>query len=132
MGRLIRFNKSKLSREFTYEENGASNHYCLKSKKFGMAKNKNLVTYILNLYIFSEFINLHVLEKDNRFKFHFIPISGKKFLPNTQNFLNTLKIESSRTEQFINFINFIYYSGLVSIFKIFLMKKKKNAANIFI
>jgi hypothetical protein len=105
MGRLNRFNTSKLAREFTYEEKGECKHYLLKSKKFGMAKNKNLVTYILNLYIFSEFINFSVLEKDNRFKLYFIPKSGVKFMPDTLNALNILKIENNKTEQYINFIN---------------------------
>ena len=105
LNRANKFNTSKLARIFTYEEMGKDEHYILKSKKFGKAKNKNIITYFLNLYIFSEFINFHNLEKDNRFKLYFIPQTNKKFSPNILNVLNNLKINNIKSDQFIAFIN---------------------------
>ena len=105
MNRLNKFNKSKLARVFTYEESGKDKHYSLKSQKFGISKNKNVITYILNLYIFSEFINYNALEKDNRFKIYFIPISENKFTCNSTYVLNKLKINSDKSDQFISFSN---------------------------
>ena len=105
MNRSNKFNTSKLARIFTYEENGKNKHFSLKSQKFGFAKNKNVITYILNLYIFSEFINFNDLEKDNRFKILFIPMSENKFSPNIFYFLGKLKINNDKSDQFIIFIN---------------------------
>jgi hypothetical protein len=105
MNRLNKFNKSKLARVFTYEESGKNKHYSLKSKKFGISKNKNVITYILNLYIFSEFINFTALEKDTRFKIYFIPISDNLFTCNVVYVLNKLKINNDKSDQFIAFIN---------------------------
>ena len=105
MNRLNKFNTSKLARVFTYEESGKSKHYSLKSKKFGISKNKNVITYILNLYIFSEFINFNALEKDIRFKIYFIPISDNQFTCNIVYVLNKLKINNDKSGQFISFIN---------------------------
>ncbi len=68
LNRTNKFSRSRSARTFMYEEKGDSKNYLLKSKKFGMAKNKNIITYILNLYIFSEFSNFNDLEKDTRFK----------------------------------------------------------------
>ena len=105
MNRSNKFNSSKLARLFTYEEIGKNKHYSLKSKKFGVAKNKNVITYILNLYIFSEFINFNTLQKDSRFKIYFIPLSDNKFSTNIFDVLNVLKIDEDRTDQIISFIN---------------------------
>ena len=105
LNRTNKFNTSKLARIFTYEEMGKDEHYILKSKKFGKAKNKNIITYFLNLYIFSEFVNFPDLEKDNRFKLYFISQSDRKFAPNILNVLNNLKINENKTDQFIAFIN---------------------------
>jgi hypothetical protein len=106
LNRTNKFNTSKLARIFTYEEMGKDEHYILKSKKFGKAKNRNIITYFLNLYIFSEFVNFPDLEKDNRFKLYFIPQTNKKFSPNNiLNVLNSLKISNNHSDQFIAFIN---------------------------
>ena len=106
MNRINKFNTSKLARIFTYEENGKNNNYILKSKKFGMTRNNNIITYILNLYIFSEFTNFNKVEKDSRVKLYFLPISYNRFDPNVEeDFLNKLKIENNKSDQFIAFIN---------------------------
>ena len=105
MNRSNRFNTSKLARIFTYEENGKNDNYILKSKKFGMSKNNNIITYFLNLYIFSEFTNFSKIEKDTRVNLFFLPISKNRFNPNVENFLNKLKIENDKSEQFSAFFN---------------------------
>lgn len=105
MNRTNKFNTSKLARIFTYEEKGKNENYILKSKKFGISRNNNIITYILNLYIFSEFTNLDKLEKDSRFKLYFLPISQNRFDPNYDNILNNLNIKKEQSEQFIAFIN---------------------------
>ena len=105
MNKSNKFNTSKLARIFTYEENGKNNNYILKSKKFGMTKNNNIITYILNLYIFSEFTNFNKIEKDSRVKLYFLPLSENRFDPNVEEFLNKLKIENDKTGQFRAFIN---------------------------
>ena len=105
MNKSNKFNTSKLARIFTYEENGKNNNYILKSKKFGMTKNNNIITYILNLYIFSEFTNFNKIEKDSRVKLYFLPLSENRFDPNVEEFLNRLKIENDKAGQFRAFIN---------------------------
>lgn len=105
LNRTNKFSRSRSARTFMYEEKGDSKNYLLKSKKFGMAKNKNIITYILNLYIFSEFSNFNDLEKDTRFKLIFIPSINKQFTPNIQNLLSSLKMENDKSSQLTKFIN---------------------------
>ena len=104
MNRINKFNTSKLARIFTYEENGKNNNYILKSRKFGMTKNNNIITYILNLYIFSEFTNFSKIEKDLRVNLYFLPITKNRFIPNVD-FLNKIKIKNDKSDQYIAFIN---------------------------
>ena len=104
MNRANKFNTSKLARIFTYEENGKSDNYILKSQKFGMSKNNNIITYILNLYIFSEFTNFSKIEKDLRVNLYFLPITKNRFIPNVD-FLNKIKIKNDKSDQYIAFIN---------------------------
>ena len=102
---INKFSTSKLSRIFKYEENGQSKNYLLKSKKFGKSINKNIITYILNLYIFSEFTNLNELEKDARFKLYFIPLIKKKFRFDIEKSLGALNLKKEDSSHFENFIN---------------------------
>lgn len=105
INRTNKFSKSRSARTFMYEEKGDSKNYLLKSKKFGMAKNKNIITYILNLYIFSEFSNFNDLEKDTRIKLFFIPSINKQFTPNIQNVLSSLNMDNNKSNQLTKFIN---------------------------
>ena len=105
ISRTNKFSNTKLSRTFIYEEQGKCQNYFIKSKKFGKSINNNIITYILNLYIFSEFRNFNDLEKDNRFKIFFIPLKKRKFSPNIENTLDKLKIQNEDSEHFIDFIN---------------------------
>lgn len=109
MKRNNRFNSSRLSRTFIYEDAGKNSHSILKSQKFGISKTNHIITYFLNLYIFSEFINFNNIEKDSRIKVYFIPKdnSKEKFIINNniESILNHLNIQSKKSEQFISFIN---------------------------
>ena len=109
MKRNNRFNTSRLARTFIYEDIGKNSHSILKSQKFGTSKTNHIITYFLNLYIFSEFINFNNLEKDSRFKVYFIPInnSKEKFILNNniESILTHLNIKSKYSEQFTSFIN---------------------------
>ena len=109
MKRSNRFNNSRLGRTFIYEDIGKNSHSILKSQKFGISKTNHIITYFLNLYIFSEFINYTHIEKDTRFKVYFIPKnnSQEKFILNNsiENILSHLNIQSKNTEQFTSFIN---------------------------
>ena len=109
MKRNNRFNTSRLARTFIYEDIGKNSHSILKSQKFGTSKTNHIITYFLNLYIFSEFINFNNLEKDSRFKVYFIPKnnSKEKFILNNniESILSHLNIKSKNSEQFTSFIN---------------------------
>ena len=109
MKRNNRFNTSRLARTFIYEDIGKNSHSILKSQKFGTSKTNHIITYFLNLYIFSEFINFNNLEKDSRFKVYFIPKnnSKEKFILNNniESILTHLNIKSKYSEQFTSFIN---------------------------
>jgi hypothetical protein len=102
--RSNRFNTSRLARTFMYEEKEGNKKYLLKSKKFGIAKSGNIITYILNLYIFSEFCNFNNLEKDTRFNLFFIPLIDNKFNPNVEKVLASLNLNKNNSEQFMQFI----------------------------
>ena len=109
MKRNSRFNTSRLARTFIYEDIGKNSHSILKSQKFGIAKTNHIITYFLNLYIFSEFINFTNIEKDSRFKVYFIPKdnSKEKFILNNniENILTHINIQIKDSEQFTSFIN---------------------------
>ena len=104
--RTNKFNTSRLARTFIYEDRDGNKKYLLKSRKFGIAESRNVITYILNLYIFSEFANFNDLEKDNRFNLIFIPSTDNKFEPNTEKVLNKLNMNvKNNSDQFTQFIN---------------------------
>ena len=72
MNRPSKFSTSKMGYKFIYESNSKINSYKIDSKKFGLSKNSEVITYLLSLFIFSEFLNLEELEKDKRFKVIFL------------------------------------------------------------
>ena len=72
MNRPSKFSKSKMGFTFLYESNSKTTHYQRDSVKFAISKNTEIITYLLGLFIFSEFANLDDLEKDKRFKILFI------------------------------------------------------------
>ena len=102
-----RYNTSRMAHKFIYESNGKPEVSILESKKFCLMKNKEIMTYLVNLFIFSEFLNLNEIEKDERIKVIFIKRdhNNKKFLPVTDTILNQLNINIEQKPEFDNFIN---------------------------
>ena len=108
MNRPHKFSLSKMGHKFIYESNSKVTNYKINSKKFGFSKNSQIVTYLLSLFIFSEFLNLEELEKDTRFKVIFIKrnIQQKQFIiEDVNSLLNNLEIPNDRTNDFEMFIN---------------------------
>ena len=101
-----RFNTSRIARQFIYESNGKPDVSILKSKKFCLMENDQIMTYLVNLFIFSEFENLSEIEKDDRIKVIFIKKDQNlnKFAPVTDATLNNLNISLEQKSEFNNFI----------------------------
>ena len=126
MNRPSKFSVSKMGHKFTYESNSKSSSSKIDSRKFGLSKNSEVITYLLSLFIFSEFLNLEELEKDKRFKVLFLKrnkIQEKFIVDNSEAFLNNLEIPSSKANDFEMFINGI--NNFLSENE-YLNSKKKN------
>jgi hypothetical protein len=103
-----KFSISKMGHQFTYESNSKITNYEIDSKKFAISKNSQIMTYLLNLFVFSEFLNLEEVERDKRIKVFFIKKNHfkKKFLiENTNSILNSLEIPNDKANEFETFIN---------------------------
>ena len=103
-----KFSLSKMGHQFIYDSNSKVTSYKIDSKKFGFSKNSQIITYLLSLFIFSEFLNLEELEKDTRFKVIFIKrnLQQKQFIiEDVNSLLNNLEIPNDRTNDFEMFIN---------------------------
>ena len=108
MNRPSKFSTSKMGYKFIYESNSKINSYKIDSKKFGLSKNSEVITYLLSLFIFSEFLNLEELEKDKRFKVIFLKqnkIQNRFIVDNENAFLNNLEIPTAKANDFEMFIN---------------------------
>ena len=126
MNRPSKFSSSKMGYKFIYDSNSKVSSSKLDSRKFGFSKNSEVITYLLSLFIFSEFLNLEELEKDKRFKILFLKrnkIQEKFIVDNTVTFLNNLEIPSSKANDFEMFINGI--NNFLSENE-YLNSKKKN------
>ena len=108
MNRPHKFSLSKMGHKFIYESNSKVTNYKINSKKFGFSKNSQIVTYLLSLFIFSEFLNLEELEKDTRFKVIFIKRNSQQkqfIIEDVNSLLNSLEIPNDRVSDFESFIN---------------------------
>ena len=103
------FRKSRIWRNFLYQSNDNENteDSYLSNKKFGMRKNNEIITYLINLYIFSEFNNLECIKNDERLKVYFIPKNKEQnfFTYNKEEVIQNLKISSENIENFELFLN---------------------------
>jgi hypothetical protein len=82
--------------------------YKIEKKKFALSKNSQITTYLLSLFIFSEFLNLNELEKDNRFKVNFLkrnPQQKKFIVDDVNSVLTSLEIPLDKSSEFKSFIN---------------------------
>ena len=89
------FSESKNAYQFIYKSNPKSKKKKkkLEFKKFAASKNSEIVTYLLCLHVFSEFVNLDELEGDKRFKVIILKKNNNRFeIENISNFLHKLEL----------------------------------------
>lgn len=105
--RPSKYSSSRLSHQFIYESNSKTTSYKIDSKKFGISQNNQIITYLINLYIFSEFANVEEIERDQRIKVVFIKqnkIEKRFSIENINSILNNLEIPNDKINDFENFI----------------------------
>lgn len=134
MNRPSKFSTSRMGHKFIYESNSKVRTFKIDSKKFGLSKNSEIITYLLSLFVFSEFVNLDELSKDKRFKVHFIKLNKiqKQFIIEDMNsLLKNLDIPSQKINEldmFIKGINdFLSENEYLSLQK----KRKKKIISIY-
>ena len=111
-----KFRNSRIWHNFLYQSNDDENteNSYLSNKKFGIRKNNEIITYLINLYIFSEFNNLEFIKNDERLKVYFIEKNKDQnfFSYNKEEVTKNLKIKSENLETFELFLN-----GINNFFK---------------
>ena len=108
LNRPSKFSTSRMGHKFTYESNSKITSYKIDNIKFGLSKNSEIITYLISLFIFSEFLNLEEIEKDKRFKVMFIKQNKmqKQFIiDDKKSFLNSLEIPNDKSNDFDMFLN---------------------------
>ena len=108
LNRPHKFSISKMGHQFIFESNSKVYTYKIEKKKFALSKNSQITTYLLSLFIFSEFLNLNELEKDNRFKVSFLkrnPQQKKFIVDDVNSVLTSLEIPLNKSTEFKSFIN---------------------------
>ena len=108
LNRPSKFSTSRMGHKFTYESNSKITSYKIDNIKFGLSKNSEIITYLISLFIFSEFLNLEEIEKDKRFKVIFIKQNKmqKQFIiDDKKSFLNSLDIPYDKSNDFDMFLN---------------------------
>ena len=108
LNRPHKFSISKMGHQFIFESNSKVYTYKIEKKKFALSKNSQITTYLLSLFIFSEFLNLNELEKDNRFKVNFLkrnPQQKKFIVDDVNSVLTSLEIPLDKSSDFKSFIN---------------------------
>ena len=112
LNRPHKFSISKMGHQFIFESNSKVSTYKIDKKKFALSKNSQITTYLLSLFIFSEFLNLNELEKDNRFKVSFLkrnPQQKKFIVDDVNSVLTSLEIPLNKSTEFKSFINGINF-----------------------
>ena len=108
MNRPSKYSISKKGHKFIYESTSKTKDFKIDSRKFGLSKNSEIMTYLLSLYIFSEFINLDELQNDKRFKVIFMKKQKNQnrfIIDNMKAILNNLEISEDKADDFEMFIN---------------------------
>lgn len=129
LNRPHKFSVSKMGHQFIFESNSKVYTYKIEKKKFALSRNSQITTYLLSLFVFSEFLNLNELEKDNRFKVYFLKRNPqqKKFIVDDGNLvLNSLDIPLDRANDFKSFIKGINRFLNEQEFLIIQLKNKKK------
>ena len=105
-----KFSKSKMGHQFIYESkiNLKKTNYKIESRKFGLERNSQITTYLLSIFIFSEFINLDEIEKDKRLNVIFLKqnkIQKQFVIEDKTSFLKNLDMPEHTVNDFDMFIN---------------------------
>ena len=102
-----RYSCSRIGHEFLYESSGIEEVEVLEMRKFCFMQNGKIITYLVNLYIFSEFMNWNEIENDDRIKVIIVGrnLKTKIFTPDTDKILNKLNLSSDKKSEFNSFIN---------------------------
>jgi hypothetical protein len=134
MNRPSKFSSDKMAHQFTYKSNPKSRitNTVLNSKNFALSQNSEIITYLLCLFVFSEFANLDELEDDKRFKVIILKKNKNRFeIENKDKFLNKLELlpkdKENDLQDFINDVNHFLEENDLSLKK----KKQKEIYIIF-
>ena len=134
MNRPSKFSTSRMGHKFIYESNSKVSTFKIDSRKFGISKNSEIITYLLSLFVFSEFVNLEELSKDKRFKVHFIKqnkIQKQFIIEDMNSLIKNLDIPSENINElgmFIKGINdFLSENEYLSLQK----KRKRKIISIY-
>lgn len=129
LNRPHKFSVSKMGHQFIFESNSKVYTYKIEKKKFALSRNSQITTYLLSLFVFSEFLNLNELEKDNRFKVYFLkrnPQQKKFIVEDGNSVLTSLDIPLDRANDFKSFIKGINRFLNEQEFLIIQLKNKKK------
>ena len=108
MNRPSKYSISKKGYKFIYESTSKTTNFKIDSRKFGISKNSEIITYLLSLYIFSEFLNLDELQNKKNFKVIFMKkqkTQNRFIIDNIKAILNNLEISQDKANDFEMFIN---------------------------
>ena len=96
------------SKEIIFEDDEKNTQVIiLKSKKFCIRKSPIIETFLVNLFIFSEFVDPFSLEKNNQIKVIIVKKNNKenKYIIDLKTILHKLKLNEENNNDFIQFFN---------------------------
>ena len=96
------------SKEIIFEDDEKNTQVIiLKSKKFCIRKSPIIETFLVNLFIFSEFVDPFSLEKNNQIKVIIVKKNNKenKYIIDLKTILHKLKLNEENNNNFIQFFN---------------------------
>ena len=96
------------SKEIIFEDDEKNSQVIiLKSKKFCIRKSPIIETFLVNLFIFSEFVDPFSLEKNNQIKVIIVKKNNKenKYIIDLKTILHKLKLNEENNNDFIQFFN---------------------------
>ena len=109
---IPKIKKKKNLREIIFTGKNNVNYISiLSTKQFAVGINDTIKTYLFNLFIFSEFINPKIIEKDERVNLYFIEKNKHllSFHYNSKEVLKNLNLSSDKESLIIDFMKEINY-----------------------
>ena len=109
---IPKIKKKKNLREIIFTGKNNVNYISiLRTKQFAVGINDTIKTYLFNLFIFSEFINPKIIEKDERVNLYFIEKNKHllSFHYNSKEVLKNLNLSSDKESLIIEFMKEINY-----------------------